>query len=254
MPNFENSAERGLEALEAYVGKIAEELNREGIAATGDCHIDMQKYEEIYGQQAKKDMLETAERERKWGKQEGKKNSNKQKRLKAGEQMEMFKTAVFHKVLEKDFFVSRSSLFDDYNNGIDNVIVEKQTGNIVGAFDEVVSESDGRGKEDKIAARNTRGGGFLKYGIGIKNNKPVKQANAHIPLFYLALENKELTRAISEFDPSKEELSELEKKLLEKLVNCIDRQIPGIEKIGVLQAKIPSIKILKNALEYAVKN
>lgn len=248
--NFENRAERGEEALEERLKKIAAELRESDIDVDDFCRIDMEAYEPLYGRQAKKDMYEIKQREEKWQKERPGKKGERRK-MTNGEKMEMFKTALFHKAIGKNFFVLRSSPFDDYNNGIDNVIVEKKTGAVVGAFDEVVANGKTE-KEGKVAARNTRGGAFLKYGIGAAaGTKTVKQNNSHIPLFYLALEEKELNDAINDFNLSEEEFSELEKELLKKLAASVKEQTKPISEIGMFKNKTENIKNFQTALQEA---
>ncbi len=253
-PNFENHAECGEKGLEERLKEIAAELTESGINTDDLCRVNMKAYESLYGSQVEKDIYNIRQREEKWQNQKQKSSKEKkQTKITNGEKMEMFKTALFHKAIGKDFFVLRSSLFDDYNNGIDNVIVEKETGAIVGAFDEVVAGNGKTEKEGKVAARNTRGGAFLKYGVGMENGQPVKQENRHIPLFYLALEKEELAAALEKFDPSEKNLSEMEKDLLEKLTESVKEQIESISKIGMLKDKTTEINDFQNALRKAVE-
>ena len=61
-----------------------------------------------------------------------------------GALLEAAKTILFHKAIKSDFLVMRSSNFDDYENGVDNVMVNKKTGDIICAFDEVNDKKDGK--------------------------------------------------------------------------------------------------------------
>lgn len=257
MPNFENRAERGEESLREYLKELAGKLKKSGIEVDEECHIDMKAYglEARYAAQARKDILDIEKRETKWEKEKGKADKKPlQEKMSNGKKMEMFKTALFNKALGGKFFILRSSLFDDYNNGIDNVIVERGTGAVVGAFDEVVSKDGKAEKAGKVAAHNTKGGAFLKYGIGLKDGQIIKQKNEHIPLFYLALEKEELIQAINNFDASEENLSELEKQLLEKLAGSVKDQIEPISKIGMLKNRVSDIQKFSEALQEAIKS
>ena len=252
MPNFENHAERGYAGLEKRLRRIAEELGKSGIDVDDTCHLDMWTYRSIYGDQANKDNNEVKQMEDRWAEEKGDSKKQKgRKRITNGEKMEMFKTALFHKALGAKFYILRSSLHDDYKNGIDNVIADKESGAVVGAFDEVVAKNGRAEKESKVAVHNTKGGAFLKYGIGIENGQIVKQKNEHIPLFYLALGEEELMRAIESFDSSEENLSTLERDLLAKLAASVNEQTEAIAKIGMLKNKIPDIEKFQNALQEA---
>ena len=51
---------------------------------------------------------------------------------------EMSLTLLLNKFLKKDFIVARASSYDDYNNGIDNVLIDKTSGEVLCGFDEVM--------------------------------------------------------------------------------------------------------------------
>jgi len=262
MPNFENRAERGEEGLRKQLKEIAAELKESGIGVDDECRINMEAYrnEPKYANSVVKDKAEVADMEKTWKEQEKRASAGiidaktHDKKNRSGEQMEMFKTALFNKAIGGKFFVLRSSRFDDYKHGIDNIIVEKETGAVVGAFDEVVSRDGELDKGSKIRAINGTKGGYLKYGVGLENGKATKQENARIPLFYLALTYKELENAISSFESDQENLSELEKKLLKKLADSVKEQIEPISKIGMLKNKIPDIEKFSAALQEAIES
>jgi len=256
----ENEPDSSVEAkkpknLEEYVESISVELENEfkesGIKLTGDCHIKMESYEKIFGDRVGHDIREVKEQQNKW---QGKKPSKKEK-IREGEKMEIFKTALFNKVLKNDFLVLRSSLYDDYKNGIDNIIFDKESGTVVGAFDEVVSETAGpvyEQKKSKIAAKNSRAGGYLKYGLAKKGDKIIMESNARVPVFYLALSQNELKEALVGFEVS-DNLSEAEEIMLEKLAKSISEQIKSLENIPLFKQKIPAVKKLELALLAALK-
>jgi len=259
MPNFENRAERGEEALKEHLKEIAVELKAEGIEVDDECRVNMDSYkaEPKYAGGIAKDKIDIAKMQTDWKKrkQQAKreiiKGKKQEKETRSGEKMEMFKTALFHKALGAKFYILRSSLHDDYKNGIDNVIADKESGAVVDAFDEVVSHDGELDKGSKTRTINGTTGGFLKYGIGIKNGEPIKQENPRVPLFYLALTHKELESAISDFEIDREELSELEKALLKKLTDSISEQTKIIAGIQLLKNKIPDIEKFQNALQEA---
>ena len=112
-------------------------------------------------------------------------------------QAEMIITALLHKVLKERFLVVRASVFDDYKHGIDNLILDKETGAVICAFDEVL-ENEGdkeRGamkKIEKIKRIAVKGGTEAKYGVALKEQKLVRSSARNIPVFYLTLESKDL--------------------------------------------------------------
>ncbi len=112
-----------------------------------------------------------------------------------GEACEMLATAVLQKNLPEGFIAMRTSEYDDISNGMDTVILDKNTGNIVCAIDEIGQNKGARyeKKVDNTMKRNLKGGGLLKYGVSLDSrssggNKPeFKRGRAwNIPLFYCA--------------------------------------------------------------------
>jgi hypothetical protein len=119
----------------------------------------------------------------------------------------MLKTCIFHKFLKDDFIVVRSSTYDDVNNGVDNIILEKKTGKILCAIDEVTDNSGIKFKEkqEKIAEENLRNGGtFVKYGLGMKNEKVVLAPQMNVPVLYLALSRDQVEKGVEDINLSDE--------------------------------------------------
>ncbi len=84
-------------------------------------------------------------------------------------QAEMIITALLHKVLKERFLVVRASVFDDYKHGIDNLILDKETGAVICAFDEVL-ENEGdkeRGAIKKIEKIKDPRGKAPRYLLGL---------------------------------------------------------------------------------------
>ena len=149
-------------------------------------------------------------------------------------------TGVLHNILKSEFLVMRSCVYDDYFNGFDNVIVNKETGDVICAFDEVHDEEDKRyqaKKLEKIKKISQRGGATLKYGVTFKKDestgekKLIKKTIKNIPVFYLSLSNSELNGLLSgmNFDidgkASREELA-----VFDKLLLSLDEQAKILEK------------------------
>jgi len=132
------------------------------------------------------------------------------------------------KVLGSRFISLRSSSYDDYENGIDNVLLDTETGSLVCGFDEVVAGygQDGSSKkEDKIMKKFAKGGSYAKYGLEInpdtKEVKVTKKKN--IPNFYISVAKSELSELLE--NVSKPDLSEIEKKVLSDVVFSLQYQI-----------------------------
>ncbi|HUT96248.1 MAG TPA: hypothetical protein VMW82_01625 [Candidatus Paceibacterota bacterium] len=235
-PTFENFArqEGGFENekvrdLELFLKETSETLKKEGVPVNADCRIDENSFKKIYSsEEIKRDADKIKAYKTTWGDEKNRKEFD-------GEKLEMLKTAIFHKFMNKDFIVIRSSETDDTCHGIDNVILDRKTGEIVSAFDEV-SEIKGERYEEKsgkIMGKNSRGA-FLKYGLALDADKKIIfQKLNNIPLFYLALPKRYLENGIKKFQ--KEKFSDYEKKLFDYFVLSIKTQIKEME----LKSTIP---------------
>ncbi|MFZ2188189.1 MAG: hypothetical protein WAV73_01330 [Candidatus Moraniibacteriota bacterium] len=143
--------------------------------------------------------------------------------------------ALFYRLLDAEFMVMRSSTYDDYFNGIDNVIVNRKTGAVICAIDEVHSEIDGERLSDKIQkveriAKDD--GATLKYGVMLKKDastgaqKLVKRPIENIPVFYIGLSAEELKSLLSgmNYDVNGK-INQIEFDIFDKIMISLEDQI-----------------------------
>ncbi len=229
----EQEKEIGEEKLKEFILEIGEKLKVEGVPLTDNCRIDAKEFQGIY---SKKEIENDQERvnncEKKWQKELGAEKSKRD-----GEKLEMLKTALFYKFLGGNFIVVRSSTYDDIENKVDNIILEKKTGNLVCAFDEVsdISGNEYKAKKHKVSMRNIeKGGAQLKYGLKLEKNKEnqiklILGKVTKIPILYIALDKKNINKGIEELIPSFEKKSNYEKKLWNYFVASFNAQIQALE-------------------------
>jgi hypothetical protein len=131
------------------------------------------------------------------------KNWRKEKIKNKNGQMEMAVTGLLHKILKDDFLVVRASAFDDYKNGVDNIILNKRTGEAICAFDEVheggAGERTGE-KIDKIKKVAIKGGARVRYGIKLEGKNLKRAEMTTLPVFYLGLKSAELENLLGKMD------------------------------------------------------
>ncbi len=151
----------------------------------------------------------------------------------ASVQFEKVVTVILHKMLGEDFLVLHASAYDDYKNGIDNLIVNKATGDVVCAFDELnYSERDTERQAKKIARvkeRAARGGSQVKYGASVEKGKLVMERIQNVPLFFLTLPESSLRDIMKGMDYSPDSASPAERKAFEGLMKCLKDQIGMLE-------------------------
>jgi hypothetical protein len=230
-PTFENFARQEekdfdkekVAELELFLKETSEALKKEGVPVNNDCRIDENKFKKIYsGEEIKRDISRIEEYKKNWGFEEQRKEFD-------GEKLEMLKTAIFNKFLGKDFIAVRSAQTDDVDNKIDNVILDRKSGEIVSAFDEVSNTSGERYEKKLESAMNKNcAGAMLKYGLALDSDKKIILKNIdNIPLFYLALPKKQLAEGIKNFQTKG--FSDYEKKLFQYFILNIKMQIQGLE-------------------------
>lgn len=250
--------------LAKFIEQVATMYRNEGIPAGSDGRIDIQAYANLYFD-TKKDAEKTRDWENEWFGDISEAQKLEKRRQMEGEQLEMLSCAIFMKNLGDEFVVVRSSSHDDRVNKVDTLILDRKTGTLVCAFDEVGATS-GKEYDDKLALvhdRNlTKGGASLKYGISSKM-KDGKQTIAlssaeNIPVFYIALPSKNIKEGMEKFLPDMANKSEYEQGLFSYFVLTISAQIEILELNGrrlnpALREKLVAFKSIMDPLLAKIK-
>ena len=167
-------------------------------------------------------------------------NEDRQKTF--GSLWEKAKTVLCNELLGSDFIVVRATKSDDYQNGIDNIIINKNNGDIVCAFDEVSAEEKSQSHEnklDKVELENEQGGVTIDYGITIKDGNIVKKQFNNIPILALGISlNKliELLEAISCTDKDKkEENDKIKIGIFMELLNSLREQVSTLDEKNIMK-------------------
>lgn len=222
--------------LEALIGEIAEGLRKEGLPVCDDLRIDMGSFgnRSPYSSTKVEDDQRAIEvSEERWYGNLSKKEIEKERRERWGEKLEMLKTVVFHKFIGQDFLVVRTSLHDDFRNKVDNLIVDRKTGDPVCAFDELLGGDahDHRAKKKKedILEINVQSGARVEYGITFKEGQKVKTALEGIPIFHLMLSGGELQKLIDSIGLSLREKNFTEEKIFKDFITSIEGQVNSLK-------------------------
>ncbi len=152
------------------------------------------------------------------------------------ERLEMLAYAIFSKNLDKKFIIARASRHDGDLNKVHILLLERETGALVCAFDEVgdTTGADYESKKEAVRSRNVKqNGASLRYGLRIEERAGervvVPGEIKGIPLFYIALAKDRTEEGIREFIPDRERKSEFEKRLFDYFVLTILQQIKELE-------------------------
>jgi hypothetical protein len=235
----------GLEGLRSEINEMSLILQKEGVPIDNQARLDINKYKDVYSERSiesdnnwVKDLKSVWERAAKsssrWSWVPNKEGGPKD--IPIGDVFEMLATAIFSEFLGENFITLRTTEYDDIRNKVDNLIVERKTGNVVCAFDEV-GDSNGKRfeeKRSKVLERNwQRGGADLKYGLSYEQQdgqtKLKKGAIYQIPLFYLSLSEEEIKKAL--YDPGQRG------KIFQKFISSAKEQIEEI-KGGPVHSKL----------------
>ncbi|MDD4412155.1 MAG: hypothetical protein PHR00_00685 [Patescibacteria group bacterium] len=169
-------------------------------------------------------------------------------------QLERAVNVLFYKMLKEKYLVVRSSKHDDYTNGVDNLLINKETGETVCAFDEVRGEQKhGRleDKDHKIVAKAEAGGSNIDYGLGFESNeqgekKLVKKSLTGLPMFYLSLSSEQLDDLLKNVDDNLDNKTDKEneyfKLFVTEMTEQADKLLSHDLKNKELKAKIQSFR------------
>ncbi len=173
--------------------------------------------------------------------------------------MERAIAAVCDKIVGDKFIIVLPAIYDDIVNGIDNMMVNKETGDVVCAFDEVreyeglhhgeAGHEEGvlrkvnahewgdktrkEKKEEKIINRAERGGAVIRYGFGKEGGKLVKKKITGVPLFYVSLTETESKRLLNGMDYDSDQPSAVELEIFDKLITSFEKQAADIKKARI---------------------
>ncbi|PIT96826.1 hypothetical protein COT82_01145 [Candidatus Campbellbacteria bacterium CG10_big_fil_rev_8_21_14_0_10_35_52] len=213
LPDNIDTIDKQKEEIQNRIEIMSEDFNLENIPVDNECRMLMEAYKNTYAsEELIRDLKYIEEKEKLYanrvgmGVEEWKKSKNKRD----GERFEQLKTIIFNRNFKDPNIIAvRASEYDDYKNGIDNIIVNKKTGQVICAFDEITDDTKSRRykeKEEKIKEINENGGATLKYGLTFEDSsdgpKPVLKEIKKVSIFILSLSRRELYEEIKNFEKS----------------------------------------------------
>ena len=184
----------------------------------------------VSGEEAEKDNNLVLKLENNWAEEKGMNieawRNGKEKA--SGSVAELALTLMLDKILGERFIVARASEYDDYCNGIDNVIIDKESGAVICGFDEVVDDMQGyyseAKKKEKMKKISASGGAEIKYGATFIDGELKLASFENVPTFYLSLSSSELSRLAAELKKENPEVSDLENKIYGRLLKSLKEQ------------------------------
>lgn len=256
--------------LKNIIEELAHRFKKEGVPITNDCRIDMEGFIGVYGE---KKIAKDIECVNTWEEEWRSTKDYNEKLKRTGEKFEALKTVILNKFLGEGFMAVRTSAYDDIKNKADNIIINKDNGNVVCAFDEVgdISGERYQRKQEDIRRRNfcpqeldkskgvyvrSSGGVSLEYGLKVEKdengrNKLGLGRVEEIPIFLLALSEKMIEEGIKKLTPLNEK-SKFEKDLFAYFIVSLEAQVKSLRLIESQLSKIMKERIMQ--FETSVKN
>ena len=133
-------------------------------------------------------------------------------------------TAVLYKVLKNDFLVARTSIYDDYVNKVDDVIIDKENGSIICGLNKLDPvEGAGPDRYQEISKTISFGGAHLKYGVQLKDGKLLRRKLWSLPAFLLSVNTADLEKILPDIDRAGISADEL--RVVSGLVDSMREQL-----------------------------
>ena len=178
-----------LEKMKEFLSVEGERLRGEGFPVSEDCRINLREFGNLYSKETlERDQEKVSEIETHF------ENSQSEK---IGELLEAVKTLVFNKFWFDGRLVAiRTSKFDDYVNGVDQLILDRETFQPLAAVDTTL---DWKSKLPKIINKIQKGSS-VKYGVGFSKDGVEKMNYTGLPIFIISLNGDEVLELAHEIE------------------------------------------------------
>lgn len=226
----------GVIKISRFLAIAAEKYRSEGIPVGNDGRIDMKAYEALYPH-IQQDCAKVRDWQETWAARQASSpgiHEPTEGIENRGESLEMLVVAIFQKKFGDRFVVVRSSLFDDITHKVDTIVLDRETGALLCALDEI-GKMSGQSYDAKLASikgRNLGGGAALKYGLAMKadgdKKKIVKAPAKNLPIFHIALDDKHIEQGLEAFNPSPGVCSNVEENLFAYFIATINLQVAAL--------------------------
>jgi len=163
---------------------------------------------------------------------------------------EMALTIFLQRCLPERYMIVRSSFYDDYNNGVDQLIIDRESGTVVCGIDEVIERagcSTPGNKEGKIRRKMQKGGARVKYGARVVEGELVLGRLGRVPAFYLSLGKNDLTELQTAFANGNP--GAYEEKLLQSVLASLRSQAKSYDDLELSEELRSELGLFINSLD-----
>jgi hypothetical protein len=164
--------------------------------------------------------------------------------------LEMLTPILLYKFLPEKFVAVKTSKYDDYENGVDNLIVNKETGEVICTIDDLSAATGSKRdltKQKKALHKTMRGGASVKYGITYEGGRLKKQEIKNIPAFNLRLSSDAVKSLLTKMSFDLEVKEEKEKETVLDIIDDFIKQTEFLLENNInekMKMKIENFKIM----------
>jgi hypothetical protein len=178
-----------LERLLPLLREEALRLREQGFPVTDDCRLDASAFGSQYAtRELQSDALYVRNRESRF---------DREANTGVGELLEVVKTLAFNQLWFKGKLVAvRTTKYDDYKNGIDEIVFDLETRKPLAVVDTTTNWKTKVEQFDFM--KKIEHGGTVKYGVGIGGEGVEKTAYDTLPIFVVSLNPEEVARLAGE--------------------------------------------------------
>ena len=255
---------KALKNILAFLERKAEEKlqnNKLSQFVDKEFRIRSEIYEKFYGQEFLNiDKAQIKELEilldKKLGNLSEEEKINEEISILKGKILELAKVIFANELFNEKFIVVRTNIYDDYFNGIDEIFIDKETKNPIAAID--ISSYDKLKKRPSNFRKRSKqnlilgmilNGGYLKYGLYLKEDKIEICGLANVPVLCLPLDFNEMLEAIKAYERNdKSSMKTIGKKILENILEFFKNDLLNLDEKGEV------INIKDSVIENFLKN
>jgi hypothetical protein len=181
----------------------------------------------------------------------GKKKMKERSKQSKANKIEQAIMLLFYKFLKEEFIVVRSAVYDDYKAGVDNLIVNKRTGEVICAIDDFHEGEHDRNKAEKTKRKAEKGGSTVHFGLGVKDGKIIRTKMENLPVFYLGISSESFEALMQSMGGDiNSPLSPKEKEVFLEFVSSLQAQQQAMAELTLkpkIQANVLGLKpVLEN--------
>lgn len=228
----ETTAEKYLERLAEPLRREAGKLKSKGFPVDDNCRVDLQLFSDVVSPSViNKDRATVADLEGISQRRLAEAEDPEEEKIRRanGELLERVKTLSINNLWFEGRLISvRTSKYDDFANGVDNLILDTETNQPLAAIDDTTGFIS---KIEKLEERKISEGAIVRYGVDYSKGKINKKSYNKLPIFIISA-NPERVRTLAE-DLVMGKMSAEGLRILQDIMNSLFEQSEAFQNKAV---------------------